>query len=861
MAPHANKHILLCPVHLWGHARGLSILAGRMVRLQPVVVTLCVPCKLYDRTVAEILSDIAPEDKECLSRIQMLRMRQGSDHLDPLVIKDHFLELWSSLCSGESVPGQSLDGTPCLVNVHTSPLSAMVFDCTLVGVMQALHKQRTTSAWPLNLHIYIWAPLTLNFFASRYRMPDILPFIEAVASREGISFRQAACALLNTKRGELMHPPGLPSMYDYEFEPQGFTWSDDMNERVFALALRNFYDMDGIITADAADYHPAVAAAYREFLTEHGKKLYLAGPLIPKGYPAPTVTDAGDADRVMRFMDQQVKMGGEKSVIYVSFGSLFWPSDPAKLVAALDLLANQKIPFIISRPSPVAKLPDDLLQRLKENPNVYVGDWLPQRAILDHPAIGWCLTHGGHNTIFECIHSGVPMIVWPITVDQAPNAVHLDVNLEIAYELLEVRTGVGLGIIHRTGKAPLGTVDAVRDELRDVLARAFGEDGAAKRARLLGVREKLEAAWSEHGAARKAVETFLNDVCTLPASTLLPDSGAAQKRQKVTPKESSLGASVGEYEPSKDYWYPDGNIVIVVQKNECSDAVDAGNSAGRPNDEERLPNIVPAEDDRKELPDPSPQLARRAPKHLFHSLTGVDVQDFTEFLRALETPLKYAIAKPDQSAAISLLRVAARLECEDVLAVAKNRLCALWSRRPSSKHKSSASDALAMITIGREYKVPEVLKRAFYELLRNPSFWETVASRARRPTLTVSDADLLALYHARHVLQQKWTKLLFTPPGLEGRCLTTTRSRSTKKCLLDEDYERAASWQSQFVTENNLEKGAEDPLRYVESLLQEQAFKSLEETWCKACIDERKAAWEKACVDWWNSLDSLFKLA
>ncbi|KAI8974583.1 UDP-Glycosyltransferase/glycogen phosphorylase [Trametes punicea] len=517
MAPRAEKHILLCPAHMWGHARGLFLLAGRIVRLRPVVVTLCIPDKLYDRATAEILSDFSPADTEYLSRIQ-----QGSDHIDPAVIRDHYLELWSSLCSGESALGQFLDGTPCLINLHTSPLNAVVFDCTLVEVMQALHKQRTTSAWPLNLHIYIWAPLTMNYLASRFRIPDILPFIEAVASREGISFRQAACVLLNTKRGELTHPPGLPPMYDYEFEPQGFTWSDDLNERVFAPAAGNLYNMDGILSVDAVDYHPTAAAAYREFLAEHGKKLYIAGPLISKDYPAPTLTNASDADTVMRFMDQQVKVRGEKCSIYVSFGSLFWPQDPAKLVAVLDLLAEQNIPFIISRPSPVAKLPDDLLQRLMENPNVYVGGWLPQQAILDHPAIGWCLTHGGHNTVLECIHSGVPMIVWPITVDQAPNAVHLDVNLEIAYELLEVRTGVGLDIVHRTGKAPLGTIDTVRDELRDVLAHAFGEDGAAKRARLLGLREKLEAAWSEHGTARKAVETFLDEVCALPASTLNP---------------------------------------------------------------------------------------------------------------------------------------------------------------------------------------------------------------------------------------------------------------------------------------------------------------------------------------------------
>ena len=92
------------------------------------------------------------------------------------------------------------------------------------------------------------------------------------------------------------------------------------------------------------------------------------------------------------------------------------------------------------------------------------------------------------------------------------NAIHLAETLDIAYELIEVRHGEGAGKIYRNGRTPVATVDAVKEELRDVLKRAFGHDGARKREKLSAVRRVLEGAWAEDGIARKEVEEFLDAV-------------------------------------------------------------------------------------------------------------------------------------------------------------------------------------------------------------------------------------------------------------------------------------------------------------------------------------------------------------
>ena len=100
-------------------------------------------------------------------------------------------------------------------------------------------------------------------------------------------------------------------------------------------------------------------------------------------------------------------------------------------------------------------------------------------------------------------------ICWPFHADQPTNAIHLTENLDIAYELLEVRTGQGLKPIYRTGKAPTGTLDAVREEAHCVFEQAFGEDGEHKRSKIQCLQESFADAWKEEGPADLALQRFL----------------------------------------------------------------------------------------------------------------------------------------------------------------------------------------------------------------------------------------------------------------------------------------------------------------------------------------------------------------
>lgn len=106
-------------------------------------------------------------------------------------------------------------------------------------------------------------------------------------------------------------------------------------------------------------------------------------------------------------------------------------------------------------------------------------------------------------------------ICWPYRAEQPLNAMHLTDNLNIAYELFEVRTGEhALKPVYRTGRTPVGTADAIRAEVVGVLSQAFGKDGARKRANIMRLREATLAAWAEQGSSRRAMERLIDSFHT-----------------------------------------------------------------------------------------------------------------------------------------------------------------------------------------------------------------------------------------------------------------------------------------------------------------------------------------------------------
>ncbi|KAJ8455277.1 hypothetical protein ONZ51_g12539 [Trametes cubensis] len=518
------KHILLVPMIMWGHTRPMCTLAARLVKLHPdVAVTIFVSIGFYERARAEIMRDFRSEDVHLMSKMTIVRLEQTSSPWDAAAYEADFLATWTKFLDGQSLNGYAVDGKPRQVaSTEKDKLSAAVIDMFAIRTFDAFQSYKEA----LKIKVYTWFPSAISSMFC-YFIEDYIPRAHELAARKGVSFDVAAHELMFVPNGRLLQTPCLPPMYDYEYHPQAAFSVPEFSGRILIHVHRVLKETDGLITIDAADYHPGTTAAARAWFAP--RAVHYAGPLVP--ISSGTTSADKDAADVMQFLDAHLRSHGPKSAILVSpkslaairqcslrargkisFGSMFWPADPAKVGAVLDILIENNVPFVLSRCSALATIPKETEDRLAKCPHAFVSSWVPQQAALSHTVTGWCLTHAGVNTVFECIFADVPMILWPIDADQPPNAIHLAEDLVVAYELLEVRNGAGLGTIYRTGKTPSGTIDAVKSELLDILARAFGSDGDAKRARLSELKSKLQGAWKEGGEARKDMVAFIDNV-------------------------------------------------------------------------------------------------------------------------------------------------------------------------------------------------------------------------------------------------------------------------------------------------------------------------------------------------------------
>uniref|UniRef100_A0A0D3G9G1 Glycosyltransferase n=1 Tax=Oryza barthii TaxID=65489 RepID=A0A0D3G9G1_9ORYZ len=150
---------------------------------------------------------------------------------------------------------------------------------------------------------------------------------------------------------------------------------------------------------------------YRERFLRDGlaKRVYLVGPLsLPQ---PPAEANAGEASCI-GWLDSKPSW----SVLYVCFGTFAPVSEEQLDELALGLEASGE-PFLWAVRADGWSPPAGWEERVGER-GVLVRGWVPQTAILSHPATAAFLTHCGSSSLLEAVAAGVPLLTWPLVFDQ-----------------------------------------------------------------------------------------------------------------------------------------------------------------------------------------------------------------------------------------------------------------------------------------------------------------------------------------------------------------------------------------------------------------------------------------------------------
>uniref|UniRef100_A0A7C9CMD7 Uncharacterized protein n=1 Tax=Opuntia streptacantha TaxID=393608 RepID=A0A7C9CMD7_OPUST len=219
--------------------------------------------------------------------------------------------------------------------------------------------------------------------------------------------------------------------------------------------------------------------------------MYTVGPCIPSFILDNHTTNDTQASYIAWLNSQP-----RKSVLYVSLGSVISVSrcQVDELAAGLR---DSGVQFLLVSRGEALRFEGGCGEKGMVVP------WCDQSRVLSHGSVGGFLSHCGWNSVIESIFAGVPMITFPLFIDQKPNS-----------KLVVEDWGVG-----RRGKSKAevfvrGSVVG-RDRIAQIV-RMFMDLESDDRKNLEGrcreVREMVRAAVLKGGSAQVGFDAFLANI-------------------------------------------------------------------------------------------------------------------------------------------------------------------------------------------------------------------------------------------------------------------------------------------------------------------------------------------------------------
>lgn len=270
-----------------------------------------------------------------------------------------------------------------------------------------------------------------------------------------------------------------------------FMWElreSDINS--WGVLINSFVELEG------GDHISSLEAFYKD---RAGAKAWCVGPLFlynnepNKPNPSSLTT---------KWLNDQAMV--PSSVIYVSFGTQADVSD-AQLDEVGFGLEESGYPFVWVVRSKTWSPPEGLEERIKGK-GLIVREWVDQREILSHKAVGGFLSHYGWNSVLESVSAGVPILAWPLIAEQGLNA-----------RIVVDGFGAGVGVIrsrviNELGISEIGVVSRreICEAVKELMEGA--DKGRKARERAEALRHAAKEAVSEGGSSYRALDELIDQL-------------------------------------------------------------------------------------------------------------------------------------------------------------------------------------------------------------------------------------------------------------------------------------------------------------------------------------------------------------
>ncbi|KAJ7174036.1 hypothetical protein C8R43DRAFT_634845 [Mycena crocata] len=488
----AARHIVALIAPAWGHAGPYCYLAVQMLDTDPSVAVSIVQHNIMAAQMEAELETCTYDRK----RLRIIGVGEKNIPLGPTRMKEAFGQLVQGWM--ENIPrlAQGTEGWP-------KP--------------QAVHFDFTTGAYVIEPTKIIFGPAckTLLWFSgglvamtSVFNEYDFTAIAQEIYSdesrREGRSLdeilQQVAWSWNGTDRldGRMLKFPGAPDMYDHERvshaagPPMALAALLTSGQKLAKL-------VDGYISPTGTCVEPVGVQYAREYYKKLGQEVFAVGMQVHELGWTDSALVSPKNEILRSFLDKTLSQHGPGSALYISFGSMFFPVATPELIEALIntlLQLEQPFPFVFALGGMMASLPAELIQQVNiSSKGLICAFWVEQRAILQHGAVGWFLTHGGFNSLSEALSQGIPLIIWPTGAEQPVNAALFSSGPNpVAIELMQIRTGPQRGPSLRNDHNITGTVEDASKEFKTVFDDARGIRGSVLKVNALKMAKALREA-------------------------------------------------------------------------------------------------------------------------------------------------------------------------------------------------------------------------------------------------------------------------------------------------------------------------------------------------------------------------------